>query len=131
MIYLDANVVIRLIEGDAATRAPLEARLLPLRGTGRFILTSRLTRLECRVKPLRAGDTILLGLFDSFFASAEMELADLTAAVIEKATDLRATFNFKTPDSLHLASAIIGGASSFLTGDRNFARCTEIPVELL
>jgi hypothetical protein len=31
VIYADANVVIRLIEGDAATRAPLEARLLPLR----------------------------------------------------------------------------------------------------
>jgi hypothetical protein len=55
VIYADANVIIRLVEveGDALTRAPLEARLLPYRGIGRFLLTSQLTRLECRVKPLR------------------------------------------------------------------------------
>jgi predicted nucleic acid-binding protein len=90
-----------------------------------------MSRLECRVKPLSAGDSVLLSLFDSFFGSTEVELAELTAAVVEKATDLRATFNFKTPDALHLASAIVGGATSFLTGDRNFTRCTEIPVEVL
>jgi len=32
LIYLDANVAIRLVEGDAATRAPLEARLAPCLG---------------------------------------------------------------------------------------------------
>jgi len=62
VIHADTNVVIRLLEGNAAARAPLEARLLPLRGTGRFLLTSRLTRLECRVKPLRDGDAALLAL---------------------------------------------------------------------
>jgi predicted nucleic acid-binding protein len=131
VIYLDSSVAIRLIEGDAATRAPIEARLLPLRGAVRFILTSRLTRLECRVKPLRSADAVLLALYDAFFASAEVDLAELTAAVVEKATDLRAALNFKTPDALHLATAIIGGASSFLTGDRSFTRCAEIAVEVL
>jgi predicted nucleic acid-binding protein len=77
VIYVDANVIIRLLERDAATRAPLEARLLPLRGTGRFLLTSRLTRLECRVKPLRTGDTRLLALYDSFFTGAEVQLLEV------------------------------------------------------
>src|SRR5437764_11173123 len=93
VIYADANVIIRLIEGDVATRAPLEARLLPLRGTGRFLLTSRLTRLECRVKPLRANDTALLALYDAFFAGAEVDLREITAAIVEKATELRAALN--------------------------------------
>jgi predicted nucleic acid-binding protein len=131
VIYADANVVIRLIEGDATTRAPLEARLLPLRGTGRFLLTSRLTRLECRVKPLRASDVAVLGLYDAFFSSAEVEVLDLTAAVVEKATELRAALNVKTPDALHLASAIVAGATAFLTGDKGLARCAEIAVEVL
>lgn len=131
MIYVDANVVIRLIEGDAATRAPLESRLLPLRGTGRFLLTSRLTRLECRVKPLRANDVAVLSLYDAFFSSAEVEVLELAPAVVEKATDLRAKLNVKTPDALHLASAIMAGANAFLTGDHGLMRCTEIPVEIL
>jgi predicted nucleic acid-binding protein len=131
VIYADANVIIRLVEGDATSRAPIEARLQPLRGTGRFLLTSRLTRLECRVKPLRLGDAALLALYDAFFASAEVALLEVTEPVLEKATEIRAYLNLKTPDAIHLASAILAGASAFLTGDRNLARCTEIPVEIL
>ena len=131
MIDVDANVLIRIIEGDAATRAPLELRLLLLRNTGRFLLTSRLTRLECRVKPLRSNDTALLSLYDAFFSGAEVELLDLTADVVEKATKLRAKLNVKTPDALHLASAILAGATAFLTGDQALVRCTEIPVEVM
>ena len=131
MIYVDANVLIRIIEGDAATRAPLEVRLFLLRNTGRFLLTSRLTRLECRVKPLRSNDTVLLSLYDAFFSGAEVELLDLTADVVEKATKLRAKLNVKTPDALHLASAILAGATAFLTGDQALVRCTEIPVEVM
>jgi predicted nucleic acid-binding protein len=131
MIYVDANVVIRLIEGDSAVRSPLEARLLPLRGTGRLLLTSRLTMLECRVKPLRANDAALLALYDAFFAGAEVEIIEITAAVVGKATEVRATLNVKTPDVLHLATAIVSGATTFLTGDRGLARCTEVSVEVL
>ena len=131
MIYADANVIIRLIEGDIAARAPLEAKLLPLRGIGRFILTSQLSRLECRTKPLRAGDTPLLALYDSFFAGIEVEVVALSTAVVDKATELRALLNVKTPDALHLATAVLSGAKSFLTGDKALARCKVIPIEVL
>lgn len=131
MIYADANVIIRLMEGDASTRAPLEARLRPLRGSGRFLVTSRLTRLECRVKPLRNGDAPLLALYDVFFAGPEVELREVTEAAVEKATEIRARLNLRTPDAIHLATAILAGVSAFLTGDRNLARCTEVPVEIL
>jgi predicted nucleic acid-binding protein len=131
VIYADANVIIRLIEGDATTRAPLEARLLPFRGTMGFLQTSRLSWLECHVKPLRTNDAKLLSLYDAFYGSAEVEILELTRAVVEKATHLRAAFNFKTPDALHLASAILSGAKAFLTGDKGLARCTEISVEIL
>ncbi len=131
MIYADANVLIRLLEGTPAVRAPIETRLLPLRGTGRFLATSRLSRLECRCKPLRAGDTVLLALYESLFHGPEVQLVDITADIVEKATELRASLNFKTPDAIHLASAILIKATAFLTGDRTLARCGEVPVEIL
>src|SRR5262249_6179725 len=119
MIYTDANVIIRLVEGTQTVRAPLEARLQTLRGTAGFLATSRLSRLESRCKPLRQGDARLLALYDAFFSGVEVVLLEIDAAVVEKATKLRAQFNFKTPDAIHLASAILVGASAFLTADRN------------
>ncbi len=131
LIYLDANVVIRLVEGNAATRAPLATRLAPALGVPGSLATSRLTRLECRSKPLRTGDLATVAQFDLFFAGVELVLAELSAAVIERATDLRARYNLKTPDALHYATAVELGAAVFLTGDRALSRCSEVPVEVL
>jgi predicted nucleic acid-binding protein len=131
LIYLDTNVVIRLVEGDAPTRAPLTARLAAALGVSASLVTSRLTRLECRSKPLRAGDLGTLAQFDVFFAGVELVLADVSSAVIERATDLRAPYNLKTPDALHYATAVEVSATVFLTGDRGLSRCSEVPVELL
>ena len=60
-----------------------------------------------------------------------MQLVDITADVAEKATELRANLNLKTPDAIHLASAILVKAAAFLTGDKGLARCGEVPVEVL
>jgi predicted nucleic acid-binding protein len=131
MIYTDANVIIRLVEGTQTVRALIEACLQPLRGTAGFLATSRLSRLECRCKPLRQSDVLVLALYDAFVSSVEVVLLEIDAAVVEKATELRAQFNFKTPDAIHLASAILIGASAFLTANRNLARCTLLQVELI
>lgn len=131
VIYLDANIVIRLIEGDSAARAPLVSRLFPCRGVPRSLLTSQLTRLECRVQPIKSGNGKLLGIYDAFFAGAELEVLAISNAVVDKATEIRATHGFRTPDAIHLAAAILGGASSFLTGDLALTKCQEIAVEIL
>lgn len=131
MIYLDANVVIRLVEGDAPTRAPLVARLTSSLGVPGSLVTSRLSRMECRSRPLRAGDAATLVQFDVFFAGVELVLIEVTAAVVERATELRAKYDLKTPDALHYATAVEAGAAVFLTGDRGLARCSEVLVEIM
>lgn len=131
LIYLDANVVIRLVEGDAPTRAPLVARLTSSLAVAGSLVTSRLSRMECRSRPMRMGDTATLAQFDVFFAGVELVLFEVTATVVERATELRAKYNLKTPDALHYATAVEAGAAVFLTGDRGLARCSEVPVEIL
>jgi predicted nucleic acid-binding protein len=123
--------VIRLVEGDTATRAPLEIRLASCLTVPSSLVTSRLARLECRSKPLRLGDFATLTQFEVFFSGIELVLIDVSAAVIERATDLRAKYNLKTPDALHYATAIEIGATVFLTGDRDLSRCSEVLVEVL
>jgi predicted nucleic acid-binding protein len=72
-----------------------------------------------------------LAQFDVFFAGIELVLAEVSAAVVERATDLRARYNLKTPDAIHYATAVEVRAAVFLTGDRGLARCSELPVEVL
>ena len=122
MIYLDANVIIRLIEGTAAARTALDARLASTRGTARAWATSRLTRLECRT---------LLDRYEQFLTGREVVVLEVDAVVIERATELRARLNVRTPDAIHLASAVIAGASAFLTGDKDLARCTDVAVDVM
>lgn len=67
MIYADTNIFIRLLEGDADSRAAIEARIRPLRSTFPIFITSRLTQLECRVKPIRQNNQTLLAQYNSLF----------------------------------------------------------------
>src|SRR5260370_9833672 len=105
MIYADSNILIRLVEGLPLVRAPIEARLQPLRGLSNSLATSRLSRLECRCKPLPAGDVLLLSLYEAFFNGQEVQLMEITGEIIEKATELRPNLNLKTPDAIHLANS--------------------------
>jgi PIN domain-containing protein len=60
-----------------------------------------------------------------------MRVAEITTSIIERATDLRARYGGRTPDAIHLATAIDKHADQFLTGDAVSARCTEVPVKVL
>lgn len=131
-LYLDACAIIYLVEAVDPFHAHV-ARRLQLHGAGgeSDVVTSLLSRLECRTRPLRDGDERLIARYDAFFSARRLVLSELSPGVIERATVLRARHGFKTPDALHLASAIEMGASVFLTGDRTLARCDEINVEII
>jgi len=57
-----------------------------LSAQGLTLITSELTRLECRVKPLRNADAALLQDFDDYFAYSIAEIIPLTRDVIDRAT---------------------------------------------
>src|SRR5215475_2773371 len=126
--YLDSAPIIYLVEQAqpyaTAVRGKLSAQ-------GLTLITSELTRLECRVKPLRKGDAALLQDFDDYFADSMAEIIQLTHDVIDRATEIRAQFNFKTPDSIQLAAALVSNSEVFLTNDHRLNRFTGIAVEVI
>jgi uncharacterized protein len=130
-LYLDANPIIYSIEGVPEFRTSALAWIERAEAAGGAVITSRLSRLECRVRPLRDGNTELLARFEGFFARDGLELAEITADVVETATTLRAAHGFRAPDAIHLATAILAKADVFLTGDRNLARCPGLKVDVM
>ena len=76
---------------------------------------------------MREGDLDRVCRYDAFFSSREMTLLMIDTPVAERATQLRAEFNLKTPDAIRLASALIHGATLLITTDQDFARCRNLP----
>lgn len=124
-VYLDSCVVIYLIQGPESLSQAVRDDLGPNEEDLLTICVSDLTRLECRVWPIRHGDEGLLGQFDDFFASEELEKTTLQTDVFDLATELRARHGTKTPDALHLAAAMLLGCQEFWTNDHRLKAAAE------
>lgn len=94
-------------------------------------IVSDLTRLECRVKPLRNGNVHLLQDYDDYFQEAVVEIIPLSREVIDYATEIRAQYGFKTPDAIHLAAAVVSGCNVSLTNDHRLDHFAGIAIEVV
>jgi predicted nucleic acid-binding protein len=127
-VYLDAAPVIYTVEQIPPYAAAVDARLS---AHGVVRAASDLMRMECRVKPLREGNAELLKDFDDYFEGAVAEIVALSREVIDRATEIRAQYGFKTPDAIHLAAAMASGCDVFLTNDHRLDRFTDITIEVV
>ena len=131
-LFLDACALIYRFEGALKFRtAAMELMAqLSAQQTSVELAVSRLSVLECRVKPLREGNAALLKRYDDFFASVRM--VELSAAVVDAATLLRARDGLKTPDALQAASALVASESPvFVTVDAGFAKVSGLDLRLI
>jgi predicted nucleic acid-binding protein len=131
LVYLDSNIIIYLIEQSPSFGARATARIAALRTAGDAIVASDLSRLECRSNAVAAADQVTLDLYDVFFRQAVARLMPLSRSVVDRATEIRGRYRFKTPDSLHLAASVEAGCQSFLTNDLRLNRFADLAVELL
>ncbi len=132
--YFDASALIYLVEGKPPFAERLRAELSrwakkhPDAGAA----VSRLSWLECRVRPAREGDQATLAAFDAFFSRADLVWVELTREVVELATAIRVRHGLRTPDALQAASCLqLGAGHAFLTGDAAFERVAGLNVRRL
>ena len=131
-LFLDACALIYRFEGAAEFRTAAVELIAQLTVAQPVVelAVSRLSVLECRVKPLREGDGALLKRYDDFFAA--VNIVELRPAVVELATDLRVRYGLKTPDALQAACALsLPGETFFVTGDLAFAKVSGLDVRLI
>lgn len=132
IVFLDSSALIYYFEGAAVFRQAVIDVLNTVKRNfpQAQVAVSRLGVMECRVKPLRDGDKVLLARYEEFFQ--QVQIIELSAAVVDAATQLRAGARLKTPDALQAASALsIGGACSFVTGDSAFKKVAGLDVLLV
>ena len=127
-VYLDTAPVIYTVEQSPEYAAAVDRRLA---ATDIVRVASDLTRLECRVKPIRDGNQELLKDYDDYFREAVAEVVMLSREVIDRATAIRAQYGLKTPDAIHLAAAVVSGCDVFLTNDHRLDRFPHITIQIL
>lgn len=133
-LFLDACILIYRFEGEASVVARVEKTLVRLRQADRDvrIAVSDISRLECRVRPLREGRRDLVIEYDRFFAAAGLTVVSLSRAVVDLATTVRARSGLRTPDALQAACCLsLGQPARFVTNDEAFRRETALDVVLL
>jgi predicted nucleic acid-binding protein len=99
---------------------PAAGRLLAAAEGGRCrLVASVLARMEVLVVPKRHGREDLCQRYrDLFDAFPNLAVLPIGPEITEIAAGLRATHNLRTPDALHLATAIQAGAKAFVSEDR-------------
>lgn len=123
--YPDTCILIYLVEDHARWAPVIRQRVQPEESATPTLVFSELTRLECRVQPLKTGNSLALQAFDRFFATSGYRYQPMDRSVFELATELRAQHGLKTPDALHLATAISADCDEFWTNDHHLANAAQ------
>ena len=134
IVFFDASALIYLIEGAepfaSRARAQLAQAARKYRKLGAAV--SRLSWLECRVRPARNNELTTLAAFDAFFARPDLVWVEMNQNVVELATAIRVKHGLRTPDALQAASCLqLGTQHLFLTGDAGFKKFAGLNVKVL
>ncbi len=95
------------------------------------IVTSELTLLETLVQPVREDDEALIKAYEELLLSSDVRIVPISTPILREAVNLRATFNFRTPDAIHAATAALSGCDHLISNDVAFRRLTQISVTIL
>lgn len=117
-VYLDTNPIIYLTEGNAAFKASITNLFAEFERAEARLITSELTLTEALVLPLRQGDVELVAVYERLFDEL-IEALPVSREVLIMAARLRAdTSTLRTPDAIHLATAMLANADAFLSSDQ-------------
>ena len=115
-VYLDANAVIRFIESAETAIGFVfdRARI----GAAR-IFTSELTLAEVLVAPLRNGELEIVAAYEEFLRGDDlMRVVPIDRDILIRSANFRAMSGTKTPDSIHIATAVTMQCDVLISSDR-------------
>ncbi|MGD7033810.1 type II toxin-antitoxin system VapC family toxin [Methylotuvimicrobium buryatense] len=113
LVYLDTCCVIYLLEEVQPFSALIRQHLA--NNLDAILCVSPLVRLESLVKPSIDGNQALVEDYEIFLADQQWLTIDDN--IFTRALNLRIKHKIKTPDALHLATAIENHCTEFWTND--------------
>ena len=132
VIGLDTSLFIYHLE-DHPRYAPLsEIVFTALEKGSHKGITSYLTLMEILIKPKTEGLPQVARDYEYYLTTfPNLTFYEMGLDVARKASDLRAAERIKTPDAIQLATAILYGATVFLTNDKTLERVKGVDILIL
>ncbi len=116
--YIDANIFIYATEDYAPFTALARNCLTIIKEKELKTATSALTLCEVLTSPIKKG---LIQLQEDYKFSLRnnpfLDLVPISEEILLKTAELRAFTNMKSPDSIHVATAILTECNIFITND--------------
>ena len=118
-VFLDTMIFIYFFEAQQGKEKELRHLFNVIENGHVSAFTSLITLTEILVKPYKLKIYSLVDEYLRFLNEfPHLSLAPLSQEIFIKAAQLRANYNFKTPDAIQLASALDINAAGFITGDK-------------
>ena len=127
IIGLDTVIFIYHLETHPRYQ-PLTQELLAGIEVGRqTAITSTVTVMELTVRPWQVGRPAVAREYEALLVHfPHLTLADVTRDVARRAAQLRARYRLRPADALQVATALVHGATAFVTNDRRLARLSPV-----
>lgn len=126
IVLVDSSALVYLVEGESGSsrRGVMENFLVEAAQRRLLLVASTLVWAELLEKPLAAGDAALASRYRALLSdSTRLELRVVDVAVAERAAALSATLapafrrSLSAADLIHIATALVAGASAVLGND--------------
>lgn len=131
-LYLETAPLIYYVEEHSAYVEKMEAVFQFIEENQLEVLSSVITLTEVLQQPIQQNRSDLQKKYrDILLSSEHLTLLPVDTAIAESAALLRARYNLRTPDALHLATAVENTCEAFLTNDIRLKRVTELRILVL
>ena len=128
-VGIDANVLIYLVEDRGLWAERAEELFTEIEKRHIAPICSALVATELLQHPLRQGNERMVQEYQRIlFTESEIQFVNITIPVAVHAATLAAQYRLKTPDAVHLACALEGGATAFVTADKGIKGIKELEI---
>lgn len=92
-------------------------------------VTSVISVIEALSYP--ASSSVIKNIQEAFDTMPNLNIIDVNYQIALEAAKIRRNYKIRTPDSIQLATALIGKAQAFITNDQRLKKFQQLPIVLL
>jgi predicted nucleic acid-binding protein len=118
-VYADTSVFIYTVESHPEYWSLLQPLWEKFDKNLIEIYNSELTLLEVLINSIKNEDNLLINDYEKLLLNTDICLISINKSILRASANLRAKSKIKTPDAIHIATALSLKCDLFLTNDLN------------